>query len=188
MGVIDVVGTATHPDLVGYQVSFAYDPNPTETWFPVLAAAGSQVENGVLGVWDTMAISDGAYMLRLHVFWRDGIHPLEFITRGLVVSNRSATSTPKVTPAIPAPVTREPRHLSTSSQSKPSPPDISLGLSLADLMPNLSGSGYRTAFCRGALWTFVGFVSLALYVNLRKVLRPRVRRFLRRVISDLRRP
>ena len=59
---------------------------------------------------------------------------------------------------------------------------------LDDLLPDLSGQGYLSALYTGVLWTVFVFVALALYVNLRKVLRPRLRSFLRRVISDLRRP
>lgn len=62
------------------------------------------------------------------------------------------------------------------------------GSAIDVLLPDLSGQGYLSALYTGALWTVFVFVALALYVNLRKVLRPRLRSFLRRVISDLRRP
>ncbi|MFQ5409963.1 MAG: hypothetical protein ACE5FI_16265, partial [Anaerolineales bacterium] len=54
-----------------------------------------------------------------------------------------------------------------------------------------SGTGfanYGSAFCRGAAATFGLFLLLWLYGRIRGVLRPRIRRWLRRTLSDMRRP
>ena len=34
-GLITIRGTADHPSFAGYELLFAHDPNPTETWFPL---------------------------------------------------------------------------------------------------------------------------------------------------------
>ena len=187
-GVIDVVGTASHPDFLRYEVSFRYDPSPTETWFPLLQESTSLVESEKLVVWDTTSITDGVYMIRLRVFWGDGNNPLEFVTRGLVVSNTPATSTPTVTSTSPVLPTSNPLPINTQVYYESGSPEGDHNLLQADMLRNLSGGGYLASFCKGGLWSLASFLSFVIYVNLRKMLRPRVRRFLRRFISDLRRP
>ena len=188
-GAIDVVGNATHPDFVHYEVSFAYDPNLTDTWFPALLVGESSVQGDTLGVWDTTAMTDGLYMLRLQVFWGNELRYLEFITDGLVVANKHATSTPVVESNTSA---LQDSNAQVIVAHPPVDPDSRQGTTSTLLpdqfLPYVGRDDYRTSFYRGGLFTCVVFLALALYVNLRKVLRPRVRRFLRRFISDLRRP
>jgi hypothetical protein len=46
---------------------------------------------------------------------------------------------------------------------------------------------YRSIFLNSAAYSVVAFLSLGVYLQLRKLVRPHVRRLLRRVRSDLRR-
>ena len=100
-GVVLIRGTAEHPAFDHYEVSFAYEPNPTASWFAIEAAGGAAVPGGQLASWDTTQIADGAYQLRLQVFVTTGEAPLEFITAGLIVANfvplPTASTTPQAT-------------------------------------------------------------------------------------------
>lgn len=94
-------------DLSGFQyveLAFAYADDPTGTWFMLYessqpAPAGTTVE------WDTGAISDGNYILRLRVTGSDGNESV-YKVAGLRVRNYSAVETDTPTPpptATPAP-------------------------------------------------------------------------------------
>ena len=209
-GVVLIQGTAEHPAFDHYEVSFAYEPNPTADWFAIEAAGASPVQNGQLASWDTTQIADGAYQLRLRVFSNDGGAPLEFVTAGLAVANSvplpaaSATSpatavatvpnteapAPTTTPAV-ASSTAVPNAVSTATA-----PAVSTAISTV-VSPVVSPAGsaqsptsspYLLALGRGAVAAIAGFLALGVYGLLRPVVRPTWRRFKRSVSADLRRP
>lgn len=107
-GVVNILGTANHPALRRYEVAFAYDPNPTNTWF-TFAESAQPVTGGVLAVWDTTAIADGVYAVRVRVFWGERNTLAETVIPGLRVQNIEPTApppptaTPIVLPATPTP-------------------------------------------------------------------------------------
>jgi hypothetical protein len=70
-GTVEIRGSAAVSGMSRYRVDFAYDQNPTDTWFPV-SEANSPVRNGVLAEWDTTHLSEGTYSLRLSAFLQDG--------------------------------------------------------------------------------------------------------------------
>lgn len=187
-GVVLIQGTAEHPGFDHYEVSFAYDPNPTADWFAIEAAGRSAVAGGQLATWDTTQIADGAYQLRLQVFVTAGDAPIEFITPGLTVAN----SVPLPT-AIPAPQATAVVTASTAVAAAPvsTPAGTASDLSTStpagnELLPPVSP--YLLALGRGALAAIAGFLSLGAYALLRPVVRPAWRRFKRSVSADLRRP
>ena len=65
-GVVQIEGTADAPDFASADLAFAYDSDETNTWF-LIAEIDQPVSNAALGTWDTSAISDGDYVLRLRV-------------------------------------------------------------------------------------------------------------------------
>jgi hypothetical protein len=65
-GAIEIRGTATGADFAAANLSFAYEGDNTNTWF-TLAEIDRPVVGALLGTWDTTAISDGDYVLRLQV-------------------------------------------------------------------------------------------------------------------------
>lgn len=71
-GLVTITGTADHPQFLGYQLAFAYDPNPTGTWFPLTERVESPVNDDRLALWDTSQITPGVYQLRLTVFTEEG--------------------------------------------------------------------------------------------------------------------
>src|SRR5512135_3683588 len=85
-GIVPILGTATHPQFLRYELAFAYSPNPTDTWFTLQEPVKSAVVNDVLGRWDTTGITDGAYTLRLRVYWTERLF-LEAFVRDVQVQN-----------------------------------------------------------------------------------------------------
>jgi hypothetical protein len=117
-GVVTLEGSATHPAFLSYSLAFAYDPNPTETWFPLGEALEIEVSQDRLGLWDTTQISDGLYQLKLTVLLEDGSR-LESITRALRVSNDSPTPAPTAGfPASIADPATQPATVEAGSQSE----------------------------------------------------------------------
>src|SRR3990170_246542 len=98
-GVVTILGSAASPTFSEYELSFGYDPNPTDTWFPIGEAVATQVSFGRLGLWDTSGITDGQYSLRLTVFLDDG-GLVQDIVRGIAVRNTLRGEAP---PAVGSP-------------------------------------------------------------------------------------
>jgi hypothetical protein len=89
-GVVTIEGSAAHPAFISYELSFAYDPNPTNTWFPIVDDVQIPVTDGRLGLWDTTSITDGDYQLRLYVILENDSR-LEAYARGLRIRNTTST-------------------------------------------------------------------------------------------------
>src|SRR6185295_9766953 len=97
-GLVPITGTATHPEFQRYELSFAYSPNPTDTWFPLQPPATTQVINEIIGRWDTALISDGVYTLRLRVYFSETAY-LEAFVPNIRVQNSAPTQPLPVTTA-----------------------------------------------------------------------------------------
>lgn len=85
-GAIEIKGTA----LFGWNLSFSYADDSSGTWF-TLAQSPDPVSDAILATWDTTTISDGAYILRLHVSAADGVQDFKINVR---VRNYSQLETP----------------------------------------------------------------------------------------------
>lgn len=70
-GPVTIIGTLDLPSFTSAQLDFAYASNPTDTWF-TLQTFSKPVLDSALAVWDTTAITDGDYVLRLRVSFEDG--------------------------------------------------------------------------------------------------------------------
>jgi hypothetical protein len=86
-GLVTISGTAAHPSFASFDLAFSYDPNPSDTWFPIGDPQLTEVRDGRLGLWDTTGISDGLYALRLRVQLTSG-NALEIIVRGLRIGGK----------------------------------------------------------------------------------------------------
>src|SRR4051794_12441335 len=71
-GSVTIQGTAANPNMQRYVLQFDSQDDDTETWLPIAGPITQQVNNGVLGLWDTSNIPDGRYRIRLRVVLRDG--------------------------------------------------------------------------------------------------------------------
>ncbi|MEZ0396405.1 MAG: hypothetical protein ABWK53_08275 [Anaerolineales bacterium] len=103
-GMVTILGSSAVENFLAFEVAFAYAGDSTGTWF-LIAASSQPVSDGVLAVWDTTAITDGEYDLRLRVFLNDG-SALDVIVAGLRVRNYTPLDTP--TPTATPPPTETP--------------------------------------------------------------------------------
>lgn len=166
-GLVTVSGTVAILGFEDYELSFAYQNDPTQTWF-VLASSSLPVFEGELGTWDTTTLTDGDYILRLRVFLLDGSMQ-ETTVSGLRVRNYTAipTSTPTPTAtavvrfAVPTAQLIVPA-LATATPSLPTP---------TPLPPNpasLAGVSISEALGKGAILALMLFLAFGLILRLRR--------------------
>ncbi len=106
-GVVDVTGVATHPNMRSYQLRFAAGPQPSgnSQWIDFAIVEGAQVDNGVLGTWDTTILPDGQYTLALAVWGADdAASPYVFFVSNLTVNNSVPVAEPTEEPPTPEPM------------------------------------------------------------------------------------
>jgi hypothetical protein len=172
-GAVEVRGVATHPNIDFYQVRYAPGAGPTADtqWTDFAIVEGQQVENDVLGTWDTTQLPDGQYTLALAVWGvNDANNPYTDFVLNLTVNNTNppATPTPVQTPtempppvtptlgptptavAVEQPPTPTPRPTPTSQPSAEGTPTASPGDGL-DVALNVGQ--IREGFCTGGLIT-----------------------------------
>lgn len=70
-GIVAIPGTSQVQDFQSAEVAFAYQGDPTETWF-LIAQSDAPVLADTLAIWDTTTITDAVYNLRLRIFLTDG--------------------------------------------------------------------------------------------------------------------
>jgi hypothetical protein len=103
-GVVQLVGTAVHPQFQRYELYYAPWPVPSDqAWIFIGDAHFQQQPLGLLGTWDSRSVSDGAYALRVRVVKQDGNYNDSDPRRVVVANTRpQATPTPVATevPAI----------------------------------------------------------------------------------------
>ncbi|MCB0078124.1 MAG: hypothetical protein KDD73_11990 [Anaerolineales bacterium] len=100
-GAVAIVGTATHPEFWKYELRIAagtYPVVPDEQWYRLVVREQS-VTGGQLGVWDTSALADGPYTIRLRVVRADGQWQ-DFDVAPLYVSNAPPTQPPPPPPTF----------------------------------------------------------------------------------------
>jgi hypothetical protein len=187
-GVVEVRGIATHPDMHFYQVRHASGPEPTGNtqWVDFAIVEGVQVENNVLGSWDTTNLPDGKYTLALAVWGVDDpANPYLFFVTNLRVKNAEAepTPTPEEDQGTPEPMPTAaagptPTPISVEQPPTPTPrpspvPGGEEGEEVAvpsegeeDDRPTvaLNTDVLRSAFCTGGLIVSMLFVLGGLYI------------------------
>jgi hypothetical protein len=160
-GVVTIQGTAFHPAFQAYDVSFAYDPNPTDTWFAIGDEVTTPVSDSRLAVWDTSGLTPGTYQLRLIVNLEDG-KTLESVVGGLLIGQKPAPAAASSTaPPTAAPTAAEVIPLPDSGNANPG----------AQPTP---GSTLFQILKIGALSAMAALLLLAIYTTMR----PRLRSYL----------
>lgn len=92
-GVVQIVGTATHPQFQRYELYYAPWPVPSDqSWVFIGDAHFNQQPLGLLGTWDSRSVPDGAYGLRVRVVRADGNYADSDARRVLVANTRPAES------------------------------------------------------------------------------------------------
>ncbi len=97
--VVQIIGTATHPQFQRYELYYAPYPVPSDqSWIFIGDAHNNQQPLGLLGNWDSRSVPDGAYALRVRVVKLDGNY-IDSDLRQVRVANTGPVDTP--TPAGP---------------------------------------------------------------------------------------
>lgn len=199
-GQVQIVGTALDPGFSRYELDWAPDPPVDDAWQPIQPPISQQVRDGVLGVWDTTAVPDGLYLIRLRIVRLDESSG-EVIVRVLVVNATptppptlppTATNTPppgtpspgpSPTPLIQQPPTRTPRPSETPGGPTETPPPVD-----AENSP-FRPERLRQAACSGVYLAFGTFLTLGLYSLIRAAARGQLRShwwyFRREVLNPL---
>ncbi len=197
-GQVSIQGTASNPNMQRYILEFDSQDNDVDRWFLIAGPITQQVKDAVLAQWNTTAVPDGRYQIRLRVVLRDGT-VLSDIIQNLRVNNKQPTplptglpsatpipptlpptAGPSPTPFIQQPPTNTARAAPPtvpptsappvqSVQSAPSGPDLPQGVVALDALQN--------AFCGGASLAIIAFVVLGAY----SLVHIRVRRFIRQM-------
>jgi len=102
-GNVQVLGAAIHPLFLQYQLEYGPDPNPGNLWYSATGIVQTPVYNGLLGIWNTTAIQDSTYQLRLRVTLRDGTN-LATVVNNIRIQNQAPTPVPSATPSIARPI------------------------------------------------------------------------------------
>lgn len=97
-GVVQIVGTATNPQFQRYELYYASWPVAADNaWIFIGPDAHFQAQPlGLLGTWDSRAVPDGAYALRVRVVKRDGNY-IDSEARRVTVANTRPAETPTPT-------------------------------------------------------------------------------------------
>ena len=156
-GLVTIEGSAAHPSFAYYELFFAYQPNPSDTWFPIMQPIQTPVTDGRLGIWDTTGITDGNYQLRL-IVWLENGNSLQAIVSDLRIRNTTPTETPAATkPAAllsPSPVVPTDTPLPTQIPSS----------------GNIGSSRVMQAFLTGGIVCLVSLLSLGGFIIVRRYL------------------
>lgn len=185
-GVVQILGTVTHPSFDRYSIYYAPGPAATATsqWQPLILDVRQQVVNGVLAEWDTTVIAEdgtplipnGVYHMVLIRYRQDGATDSYFVNN-ITVYNEAATPTPtptEVVAEIPTPVletpTPVPVEMPPTATPRPSPtprltvtPSASSG-GTGGGSARLDMSRIGGAFMRGVRITLMLFAIWGLYL------------------------
>jgi hypothetical protein len=129
-GVVQIVGTATHPQFQRYELYNAPGSAPSDNaWIFIGPDAHFQQQPlGLLGTWDSRAVPDGSYALRVRVVRQDGNYTDSEPRRVTVANTKPAesptpsgspTPTASPTPAGPTPTFPAPTAAAVSTVPPP---------------------------------------------------------------------
>jgi hypothetical protein len=155
-GQFRITGTADAPDFTSAELSFAYDSTAANGWFEI-QTIDQPILDGELGSWDSTAITDGDYLLRLRVSTQSGSSS-EAVVHVQIRNYTAAESalptvvnTPGTGLQIPPPISMVP----SETASPPSPPTPT---ALPANPAAVNGAGLYLGFRLGAL--LVGALSV----------------------------
>ena len=165
-----VSGTSAIDGFVSAEVSFTYSGEPAGSWF-LLTISSQPVIEGTLAVWDTTAISDGNYTLRLRVTLFDGT-TLEAIVPDLRVRNytppetSTATLPPTAAPTLPPTLT--PILPTLTATSVPTETPLPTPTAMPENPAILPSADISKSILSGGSAALVFFLFTVLYLRLRR--------------------
>lgn len=163
-GSVPVHGDTAVAGFHSYELEFAYPDDPTGTWF-LIDEGERPIAAGEIAEWDTTAITDGDYTLRLVVRLQDGTQIIDSVP-GLRVRNYTAIETDTPAPLdTPPPIATPESSVRPTDTGEPAPivpaptPVAPRFLDNRDVFINL---------IYGLLVVVIGFSLLGIYLILRR--------------------
>lgn len=170
-GQIQIQGRMDTPNFASAELAFTFDASasdPAASWFPIQTFP-QPITNPTIAVWDTTAVTDGDYALRLRIFLQDGTSQDVLINNLKIRNNEplptaTITSTEAVFNFQPlnetpgAPIGQTPTAVITYPTSTPLPSNPA----------SLTTSSIVTIFWQSALLVLVLFAFFSLILRLRK--------------------
>jgi len=159
-GNVEILGTNSIAEYGNSELAFAYMED-TSTWF-LISSNLPEVENDLLGGWDTTNLTDGDYTLRLRINLTDGTLRETFVEDVRVRNYTSLpTETPiPATPTVPVPSATPIPATVTPPYPAPTPfPTNPLTVSMLNVYANLG---------KGALLVLGLFILVGLILRARR--------------------
>lgn len=160
-GQVAISGTTDMPGFRSAEVAFAYQTDPTHTWF-LIQQSSTPVKEGALVTWDTTTITDGEYQLRVRVFLQNG-QVQEALVSGLRVRNYTLIETS--TPDSGSSARRTPTPTNT-----PLPDFVAQPVTITPLPTNpaqVTGPALQASAWQGAAAVVGVFLAAGIYLGLR---------------------
>lgn len=127
-GIVTVEGSASITDFQFYKVEYSTARQP-DLWRAISQTYGQPVINGVLDRWNTPALPDGEYNLKLTAVDVRGQEVCRSFVRDLTIANTqpTITPTPEAPPTLPGPTaTPTPRVTATPAPPTPTPTVVAI--------------------------------------------------------------
>jgi hypothetical protein len=165
-GQVAITGTADVPAFADAELAFAYASDTAGSWFTIRTLS-QPVDNGALMTWDTTAISDGEYLLRLRVASQDGT--IQDATVAVQVRNYTTPLMGTSTASAPqAPTLQIPTPIVILASTTAAPTAAGAPTPLPSNPAALTIGSVYAGFWHGALTVAVLFVVLGLIILRRR--------------------
>jgi hypothetical protein len=168
-GQLPVRVTTDVPNFASAELDFAYASDPAQTWFNIQTAS-TPVTDQVMAIWDTTAITDGDYLLRLRVMVSVGsaqdatvtVHVRNYLP--LPTPSPAATATQPPVVDVPTAIIIVPTETATATPLPPAPTPTALPPNPA----GMTASEVFSGFWKGALVVAVVVILLAALMRVRR--------------------
>ncbi|MFN8401727.1 MAG: hypothetical protein U0X74_17070 [Anaerolineales bacterium] len=170
-GQVQIQGQMDTPNFASAELAFTFDASasdPAASWFPIQTFP-QPILNPTIATWDTTAVTDGEYALRLRIFLQDGTSQ-DVIVNNLKIRNNEPLPTPTITPTE-AVFDFQPLNGTPEASTEQTPTSI-ISYSTATPLPanpaSLTTSSIATIFWQSAVLVVILFAFFSLLLRLRK--------------------
>lgn len=170
-GQIQIQGRMDTPNFASAELAFTFDASasdPAASWFPIQTFP-QPIPDSNLAVWDTTAVTDGNYALRLRIFFQDGTFQ-DVRVNDLRIRNNEPLPTATGTPTE-AVFNFQPLNETPRAPNQPQPASV-IAIPTSTPLPanpaSLTLSSIFTIFWWSALLVLVLFAFFSLILRLRK--------------------
>lgn len=170
-GLIEIQGRMDSPEFDSAELAFTYAPSasdPAAGWFTIQTFS-QPVTTPVIASWDTTAVTDGDYTLRLRVFLKDG-STLDALIEGVKIRNNTQPPTPSPFPTL-ADFSFQPLDPAQAAAVNPTPTQrvaISAATPLPENPASLKTSSISSIFWQSVLAAMILFAIFSLILRLRR--------------------